>query len=78
MPTFFRFDGIKIDLYLDDHHPPHFHALYGEHEELIEIETLEVYRGRLPVRQHKKVIKWAAENQEVLRELWKTLRQEEV
>ncbi len=37
MPTYFTFDGIKIDLYFDDHAPPHFHAIYAEYEELIEI-----------------------------------------
>ena len=40
MPTYFIIDGIKIDLYFDDHAPPHFHAIYAEYEELIEIQTL--------------------------------------
>ena len=35
--------------------PPHFHALYAEHEILIVIKTLKTYAGSLPVRQHKKV-----------------------
>jgi hypothetical protein len=28
-----------------EHAPPHFPALYGEHEALIDIQTLEVVRG---------------------------------
>jgi hypothetical protein len=32
----------------NDHQPPHFHAIYGEHEALIEIETLPIFRGSLP------------------------------
>ena len=74
MPTYFRFNGIKIDLYFNDHIPPHFHAIYAEYEELIEIETLKTYRGNLPSKQHKKVIKWAEENQDILMEIWESLR----
>lgn len=56
MPTIKRIDGIKIDVYSREHPPPHFHALYAEYEELIEIETLETYMGKLPKNQRKKVI----------------------
>jgi len=30
LPTISRFFGILIQMYLDDHPPPHFHAIYGE------------------------------------------------
>ncbi|NUQ25050.1 MAG: DUF4160 domain-containing protein [Saprospiraceae bacterium] len=71
MPTYFTFDGIKIDLYFDDHAPPHFHAIYAEYEELIVIQTLDSYQGYLPAKQRKRVIKWARENQSILMEIWK-------
>ena len=74
MPTFFIIDGIKIDLYYNDHVPPHFHAIFAEFEELIEIKTLETYRGNLPSKQHKKVIKWAKKNQSILMEIWESMR----
>jgi len=32
MPTISEFFGILIRMYWDDHPPPHFHALYAEHE----------------------------------------------
>jgi Domain of unknown function (DUF4160) len=38
---------------------PHFHAIYAEHEVLIEIENLKTYAGSLPTRQHKMVLAWA-------------------
>jgi len=76
MPTFFIIDGIKIDLYYNDHVPPHFHAIYAEYEELIEIDTLNVYRGKLPKKQHKKIIKWAEKNQSILKEIWESMRAE--
>lgn len=74
MPTFFIIDGIKIDLYYNDHMPPHFHAIYAEFEVLIEIETLNIYRGELPKSQQKKVMKWAKAHQNQLKEIWAAMR----
>jgi len=37
MPTINEFNGIKINIYSDDHRPPHIHAIYNEYEVLIEI-----------------------------------------
>lgn len=37
MPTIKIIEGTKIDVYSREHPPPHFHALYAEYEELIEI-----------------------------------------
>src|SRR5436305_919885 len=48
MPEVSRFYGIMIRFYFRDHPPTHFHAIYGEYEALIEIETGAIYRGRLP------------------------------
>jgi hypothetical protein len=46
MPEISRFFGIVIRMFYNDHAPPHFHAEYGEHEVLLEIETLNVYAGQ--------------------------------
>jgi hypothetical protein len=59
MPTICKLDSIKIDLYGREHLPPHFHALYAEHEALVEIQTLFVLRGSLPGNQHRRVMQWA-------------------
>jgi hypothetical protein len=48
MPELSRFFGIIIRMFYSDHEPAHFHAIYGEYEALIEIETLMVFRGSLP------------------------------
>jgi hypothetical protein len=50
MPTLSISFGIIIRMYYDGHPPPHFHAIYGEHEAKIGIETLELIEGRLPRR----------------------------
>jgi hypothetical protein len=50
MPTISEFFGIIIRMYWDDHPPPHFHAIYGEHEAQYNITTLDVVNGVLPRR----------------------------
>ena len=59
MPTLYIINSIKTALYSRDHLPPHFHAIYDEHEILIEIKSLKTYGGSLPVRQYKIVLDWA-------------------
>lgn len=43
-----EFYGIVIYMYFQDHNPPHFHAIYAEHEALVRIDSGEIIRGRLP------------------------------
>ena len=74
MPEVARFFGIVIRMYFNDHEPAHFHALYGEHEALIEIGTLAILRGELPRRAMALVIEWAAVNREELRLDWERAR----
>lgn len=50
MPKICEFFGIFIYMFFDDHAPPHFHAIYGEHEALISINELKIVRGNLPPR----------------------------
>ena len=52
MPRVSQFFGIVIYMYYNDHMPPHFHAEYGEHEAIYEIDTLDIMRGSLPRRAH--------------------------
>ena len=71
MPCIKIIDSIKLYVYARDHNPPHFHAIYAEHEELIEIKSLKTYSGRLPKTQRKKVVNWAGKNQDYLMRKWK-------
>jgi hypothetical protein len=71
MPTLSIFYGIVIQMFWADHAPPHFHALYAEHEALIDIRTLDVIRGRLPRRALALVLEWAAQHRDELMEDWK-------
>ena len=70
MPTISTFYGILIQIYWQDHPPPHFHALYAEHEALIDMHTLQVIEGTMPRRALALVLEWAQEHQTELLEDW--------
>ena len=74
MPEISRFFGIVIRMFYNDHMPAHFHAEYAGSETLIEIESLEVYRGELPRRALALVLEWAVLYRQALRENWRMAR----
>ncbi len=74
MPEISRFYGIVIQMYFDDHPPPHFHALYAGWKAVIDIETLAFIDGQLPPRARALVIEWAAIHQQDLREAFHKLQ----
>jgi len=55
-------------MYARDHPPPHFHALDGEHEANVSIETGEVIEGALPRVAVRLVRDWAVAHREQLRD----------
>jgi hypothetical protein len=70
VPTLCVFYGIVIQMFWKDHNPPHFHALYGEFEALIDIRELRILRGSLPPRAMALVLEWAADRRDNLLEDW--------
>ncbi len=70
MPEISRFYGIVIKMYFDDHLPPHFHAEYGEHQALVNIDTIALFSGRLPPRAMGMVTEWALSHRAELEEAW--------
>ena len=73
MPTISMFYGIIIRMYCapEEHNPPHFHAYYGEHVAIIDINSCELKEGFLPKKQLKLVLAWAELCQEDLLADWK-------
>ena len=71
MPTIAWFYGIAIRMYVRDHPPPHFHAIYGEHEAFVAIENGEVIEGTLPKAAARLVKEWTLARQAQLRENWR-------
>ena len=70
VPRISAFYGIVIAMYYRDHHPPHFHAIYGEYEAQIAIETFEPLAGELPPRAIRLVKEWAAIHRADLEANW--------
>ncbi len=58
MPEISRFLGIVIGIFYNEHGAPHFHAVYGEHEISVEIETGTVH-GEFPPRALRLALEWA-------------------
>jgi hypothetical protein len=70
MPTISLFYGILIQMFWNDHPPPHFHVRYAEHKARIDIHTLELLSGDLPRRALVLVLEWAQEHRGELLEDW--------
>ena len=73
MPELSRFLGIVIAMYYRDHPPPHFHAIYGEFDITVEIESGQV-SGGFPKRALTHVLEWSTLHQQELLEAWALAR----
>lgn len=72
MPELCRFYNIVIKMIFFDegqHHKPHFHVYYAEHEASIAIDG-EMLAGSLPVKQYRMVVAWAAIHEDELYKAW--------
>lgn len=78
MPEISRFYGIAIYIYFREHDPPHFHAVYGEYEALIDIQTLGVLAGHLPARSLGLVVEWAELHKKEIKEAWNRARNHQI
>jgi hypothetical protein len=77
MPTISFFYGILIQMYWNEHNPPHFHAKYGEYEALIGINDFSLIRGKLPPKALALVVEWASIHQKELLLNWELGKQED-
>lgn len=66
MPVVAEVEGVRIMFYANEHPPPHFHARIAEHQAVIDIATLTVTEGFLPLAKRRKVLAWAASRQQRL------------
>ncbi len=71
MPTISWFYGIAIRMYVKDHPPPHFHAIYADDEAFISIDTGEVIEGNLPKSAARLVKEWTLARKSNLHENWR-------
>ena len=74
MPEISRFFGIVIQMYFEDHGPPHFHAFYGDHAARIGLSGIAPLQGDLPTRPLRLTLLWAKLHQAELLENWHRMR----
>ena len=73
MPEITRFYGIVVKIFFTrEHNPPHFHAVYGEHNGIIDIRTLEMLEGDLPSKARSLIKEWAEPHKDELMQMWDT------
>lgn len=75
MPQISSFLGVVIRMFYLAHNPPHFHAVYGEYEGIIDIDSLEMVGGDLPPRVLSFVLEWSNLHQTDLSDNWERARQ---
>jgi hypothetical protein len=73
MPELSRFLGIIIAMYYREHGPPHFHAIYGDFEITVEIDSGRV-NGAFPKRALAHVLEWKELHRVELLEAWTLAR----
>ncbi|MGH6952164.1 MAG: DUF4160 domain-containing protein [Vitreimonas sp.] len=64
MPTISLFYGISIQMFYEDHPPPHVHARYNEFKARYNISTGDLLSGALPKQAHRLVREWITLNKQ--------------
>jgi len=74
VPTISRFYGIVIQMFYNDHAPPHFHAVYAGKGAVFTVSPVAKVHGRIPKRAHKMILQWARVNRAALLMDWEAAR----
>jgi len=77
MPEICRFYGIIIQMFFNDHNPPHFHVVYGDFKAVINIDD-EIVEGFMPKRALKLVFEWMELHKKELIENWELAQKGEL
>ena len=73
MPELSRFLGMVIGIFPREHPPPHFHAVYGEYQIIVEIQN-GVVPGGFPKRALRLVLEWLDLHAQELLEAWELIQ----
>lgn len=73
MPTLARIGKVKVQVFADDHNPPHFHVVTPDKEALIALETLKMLRGEIGRRDLATALKWVRANRKIVVKEWERL-----
>jgi hypothetical protein len=75
MPTIAILSNAKIQMFADDHAPPHFHLYGAKSNAQIRLDTLTVLRGRVDAADLREAAVWAAANGAFLAAEWSRLNE---
>ena len=78
MGTIVVFRNVRIIVRTNDHAPPHIHAIRGDAEAKIEIESLEVCASKgFSKRDLQRIIEFMTTQEELLMEAWYAIHEKE-
>ncbi|BCA79061.1 DUF4160 domain-containing protein [Desulfuromonas sp. AOP6] len=66
--------GVKIEIYSDEHAPPHFHVVHNSEKSSFDIENGNHIEGDLKRKDQKVVQAWHSKNKETLKKVWNDTR----
>jgi hypothetical protein len=70
MPTIVILGNLKIQMFADDHNPPHFHVRTPDSKALVRISDLKLIAGSIDRRDLEKALAWARQNRKALEDAW--------
>lgn len=70
MPTVIIISGMRIEIYTNDHPPPHFHVKAGSRRAKFDIATGKMLQGDLDKKSIRKVRRWMEFNGDLLMQVW--------
>ena len=74
MPTIARLPKSRIDVYANDHLPPHFHIRANEGSKAaVTIRELKLLAGDVPRAALVEALDWATPNRPLLYRMWREL-----
>lgn len=70
MGKLIQIGNIIIRVYANDHLPPHFHIITPDADAFVDIETLEILRGKLTRKAEADALAWAKTNWKLIADEW--------
>ena len=69
-----RFYGIIIQMFFNDHNPPHFHAVYQGYKISVTIDD-GIVEGKMPKRALRLIFEWLELHKDALAQNWEMIKE---
>ena len=73
MPTIVVLGHVKLQMFGNDHNPPHFHIVTPDGEAIVDLNSMNIIRGRLRSKDLRTALNWARQHAEELHDAWNEL-----